>query len=79
VVLLRRLWRKSMEAVAAGKPPKTVALGENDVFKVDTYKGFAKPEEIELGPKNMPSSENGRGLIRDAQGNLVFIDNTTKG
>jgi nitrite reductase/ring-hydroxylating ferredoxin subunit len=79
VVLLRRLWRKSIEAVAAGKPPKMVALDENNVFKVDTYKGFARPDEIELGPKNMPSSEDGRGLIRDAQGKLVFTDNTAKG
>lgn len=77
VVMLRRIWRKSMQAVANGRKPKTISLNGNNLFKVDTYKGFAREAEIKLGPENMPSSENGRGLIRDAAGNLVFLDKTT--
>ncbi|MBA2689729.1 MAG: Rieske 2Fe-2S domain-containing protein [Burkholderiales bacterium] len=72
VALLRRIWRKSMDNVAKGKAPKTVATAADDVFEVDTFKGFAKTAEIQLGPRNMPSSEDGRGLIRDAKGHLVF-------
>jgi nitrite reductase/ring-hydroxylating ferredoxin subunit len=72
VVMLRRLWRKSMEAVAAGRDPFQVRVDENGVFKVDTYKGFAKAGDVKLGPDNMPTSENGRGLIRDKDGDLVF-------
>ncbi len=72
VVLLRRIWRKSMEAVARGDKPKQVVVDENSVVKVDTFKGFAHPDEIHLGPDNMPSSEDGRGLIRAKKGALVY-------
>jgi hypothetical protein len=72
VVLMRRIWRKCMENVAAGKLPKTVVTGEDGVFEVDTFKGFAKVSEVKVGPENMPSSRGGRGLIRDENGELVF-------
>jgi hypothetical protein len=72
VVLLRRIWRKSIDNVAAGKPPKPVATGADGVVEVDSFKGFADVSEIRLGPQNMPSSKDGRGLIRDENGELVF-------
>lgn len=72
VVLLRRLWRKSMDNVAQGKPPKTVSTDEHGVVEVDTYKGFANRADIHLGPENMPSSKGGQGLIRNQEGALVF-------
>jgi nitrite reductase/ring-hydroxylating ferredoxin subunit len=72
VVLLRRIWRKSMDNVAAGKPPKPVVTGTDGVFEVDSFKGFADVSEIRLGPQNMPSSKDGAGLIRDENGKLVF-------
>jgi phenylpropionate dioxygenase-like ring-hydroxylating dioxygenase large terminal subunit len=72
VALLRRIWRKSMESVANGKLPKSVATDQDGVIETDTFKGLANVAEIKLGPVNMPSSKEGRGLIRDAQGRLVF-------
>jgi nitrite reductase/ring-hydroxylating ferredoxin subunit len=72
VVMLRRLWRRSMEAVAQGREPFQIKVDENGIFKVDTFKGFAKASEMKLGPENMPSSEDGRGLIRDTSGKAVF-------
>ena len=33
---------------------------------------LARIGDIRLGPDNMPSSEDGRGLIRDQAGKLVF-------
>jgi len=72
VVLLRRIWRRGMEAVAAGERPKTLKTDGDGILRVDTFKGFAHPDEIRLGPENMPSSEDGRGLIRNDQGDLVF-------
>ncbi|MSQ73602.1 MAG: hypothetical protein EXR27_20355, partial [Betaproteobacteria bacterium] len=72
VVLLRRIWRKSMDNVAQGKPPKQLETDENGVIRVDTFKGVVNAGEIVLGPANMPDSRDGRGLIRDADGRLVF-------
>ncbi len=72
VALLRRIWRKSMDDVAAGKPAKPVLTNDRGVLEVDTFKGLAKTSEIVLSPQNMPSSEDGRGLIRDKEGRLVF-------
>jgi len=72
VALLRRIWRKSMDDVAKGKAPKAVITDSEGVVEVDTFKGFAKAGEIEIGPKNMPSSKGNQGLIRDEQGRLVF-------
>ncbi len=61
-----------MEAVAQGREPFQIKVDKNGIFKVDTFKGFAKASEMKLGPENMPSSEDGRGLIRDANGKAVF-------
>lgn len=72
VALLRKIWRKSMDDVAAGKPAKPVLTNDKGVLEVDTFKGLAKASEIVLSPQNMPSSEDGRGLIRDKEGRLVF-------
>ena len=72
IALFRRLFRKSMEDVASGGKGKPVLTNKDGIIEVDTFKGLAKTGDIVLGPKNMPSSEDGRGLIRDADGNLVF-------
>jgi hypothetical protein len=61
-----------MKAVARGDKLKQVAVDEDSVVKVDTFKGFVHPDEIHLGPDNMPSSEDGRGLIRNKKGALVY-------
>ena len=49
-----------------------VAAGVRAKLVADTFKGLARVGDIRLGPDNMPSSEDGRGLIRDGQGKLVF-------
>jgi hypothetical protein len=45
---------------------------ENGMLEVDTFHGHVKVGELKIGPENMPSSREGRGLIRDKKGNLVF-------
>jgi nitrite reductase/ring-hydroxylating ferredoxin subunit len=72
VALLRRIWRKSMDDVASGKRAKPLVTNNQGILEVDTFKGLAKKSDIVLGPKNMPSSHDGRGLIRDKDGRLVF-------
>jgi nitrite reductase/ring-hydroxylating ferredoxin subunit len=72
VALYRRLLRKSMADVDAGGRAKPVLTNKDGIIEVDTFKGLTKIDDIVLGPKNMPSSADGRGLIRDEQGNLVF-------
>lgn len=72
VALLRRIWRQSMNDVAAGKSAKMVMCSADGVVEVDTFKGVINAGDIRIGPENMPSSKDGRGLIRDAQGHLVF-------
>jgi hypothetical protein len=42
------------------------------MLEVDTFHGHVKLSELKIGPENMPSSTEGRGLIRDKSGNLVF-------
>jgi hypothetical protein len=61
-----------MQDVAAGKDPKGVVRQENGMLEVDTFHGHIKASELKIGPENMPSSTEGRGLIRDKRGNLVF-------
>jgi hypothetical protein len=61
-----------MQDVAAGKDPKGVSRQENGMLEVDTFHGHVKLSELKIGPENMPSSTEGRGLIRDKSGNLVF-------
>jgi hypothetical protein len=72
VIMLRRLWHQAMQDVAAGKDPKGVSRQENGMLEVDTFHGHVKLSELKIGPENMPSSTEGRGLIRDKSGNLVF-------
>jgi len=72
VVMLRRIWRQAIESVAAGKAPKPVAVRNDGVFEIDTFKGRVRTGELHLDRRNMPSSNNGGGLIRDPEGRLVF-------
>ena len=61
-----------MVDIAKGGKAKPVLTNENGIIEVDTFKGLSKIDKIILGPRNMPSSEEGRGLIRDENGELVF-------
>jgi hypothetical protein len=72
VIMMRRIWHKAMEDVADGKDPKGVDRGRKEMLEVDTFHGHVKASELRIGPENMPSSTEGRGLIRDKNGNLVF-------
>ena len=72
VVMLRRIWHKAMEDVASGKDPRGVDRRRNGMLEVDTFHGHIKASELKIGPENMPSSAEGRGLIRDQNGKLVF-------
>ena len=72
VVRLRRIFRKCMEDVAAGKKPKVIGLDGNGVVEADTFKGLVTVSQLKVGPENMPSSRDGRGLLRDASGKLAF-------
>ena len=72
VVMMRRIWHKAMEDVAQGKDPKGVMREDNGMLEVDTFHGHVKVDELKIGPENMPSSTDGRGLIRDPNGKLVF-------
>jgi hypothetical protein len=42
------------------------------MLEVDTFHGHVRVDELKIGPENMPPSTDGRGLIRDRNGNLVF-------
>ena len=72
VLMMRRIWHKAMEDVAQGKDPKGVLRNGNGMLEVDTFHGHVRVDELKIGPENMPSSMDGRGLIRDQNGNLVF-------
>lgn len=72
VAMLRRLYRNSMQAVANGGRPKPVVTNEDGIIELDTFKGTVRTADAKIGPENMPSSERGRGLIRDGEGRLVF-------
>jgi nitrite reductase/ring-hydroxylating ferredoxin subunit len=72
VIMMRRIWHKAMGDVAQGKDPKGVQREDNGMLEVDTFHGHVKVDELRIGPDNMPSSTDGRGLIRDRNGNLVF-------
>lgn len=72
VALLRRIFRKGLAAIEKGRMPKSIEADSDGVVRTDTFKGFLSPEEIVLGAENLPSSENGAGLIRDEAGALVF-------
>jgi hypothetical protein len=70
--MMRRIWHKAMDDVANGRVPKGVIREANGMLEVDTFHGHVKASEIRIGPENMPSSSEGRGLIRDKNGALVF-------
>jgi hypothetical protein len=70
--MMRRIWHKAMEDVANGKEPKGVDGWQKAMLEVDTFHGHVKATELKIGPENMPSSTEGRGLIRDQNGKLVF-------
>jgi hypothetical protein len=72
VVMMRRIWHKAMEDVANGKDPKGVDRRPKEMLEVDTFHGHVKVSELKIGPENMPPSTEGRGLIRDHNGKLVF-------
>ena len=72
VVMMRRIWHKAMEDVANGKDPKGVDRQQKGMLEVDTFHGHVRLNELKIGPENMPASTEGRGLIRDQNGNLVF-------
>lgn len=72
VVLVRKIWREAMEAVASGKDPKGVWREDKGMLEVDTFHGHVKLSDLRIGPENMPSSHGGKGLIRDKHGKLVF-------
>lgn len=72
VIMLRRLWHKAMEDVAKGEDPKGVLRQPQEILEVDTFHGHVNVKDLNIGPENMQSSMEGRGLIRDRDGNLVF-------
>lgn len=72
VILMRRIWHKAMDDVAQGRNPKGVLSEDREMLEVDTFHGHVSVDELKIGPENMPSSADGRGLIRDSQGKLVF-------
>jgi hypothetical protein len=61
-----------MEQVAADEQPKAILNNDQDVVEADTFKGLVTVDELKVGPENMPSSRDGRGLLRDATGKLLF-------
>lgn len=72
VIMMRRIWHKAMADVAEGRDPKGVERQPKAMLEVDTFHGHVNVQELSIGPQNMPSSMDGRGLIRDKDGNLVF-------
>ena len=72
VIMLRRLWHRAMADAAEGKDPKGVLREAKPMLEVDTFHGHVRASELKIGPQNMPSSQEGRGLLRDRDGHLVF-------
>ena len=70
--MLRRTWHQAMQDVANGKDAKGVIRQADGILDVDTFHGHVKASELKVGPENMSSSTEGRGLIRDQNGALVF-------
>jgi hypothetical protein len=61
-----------MQDVENGNDPKGVWRGDRGMLEVDTFHGHIPASQLEIGPRNLPSSLNGAGLIRDRSGKLVF-------
>jgi nitrite reductase/ring-hydroxylating ferredoxin subunit len=72
VIMMRRIWHKAMADVAEGRDPKGVERQPKAMLEVDTFHGHVNAKELNIGSQNMPSSRDGRGLIRDQDGKLVF-------
>jgi len=72
VLLLRKIWREAMQEVENGNDPKGVWREDRGMLEVDTFHGHIPASQLEIGPRNLPSSLNGAGLIRDRSGKLVF-------
>ncbi|MBM4260967.1 MAG: Rieske 2Fe-2S domain-containing protein [Deltaproteobacteria bacterium] len=72
VIMMRRLWHRAMADVAEGKDPRGVWRENKKMLEVDTFHGHVKASELKIAPENMPSSCDGRGLLRDQKGNLIF-------
>jgi phthalate 4,5-dioxygenase len=72
VVRFRRMFRNCLDEVAAGKKPKALLPNEHGILEADTFKGLVSIDELKIGPENMPSSRDGRGLLRDEAGKLAF-------
>jgi len=72
VVMLRRIWHKAMADVVEGREPKGAERQTKAMVEVDTFHGDVNVSELKIGPENMPSSCDGRGLIRDKDGRLIF-------
>jgi hypothetical protein len=72
VILLRKILRQAMEDAASGKRLKAGTDGKKEMLEVDTFHGHIQASELEFSSNNLPSSLDGRGLIRDSSGNLVF-------
>src|SRR5262249_50057703 len=71
-VMMRRIWHKAMGEGANGGDTKGGVRQPNGMVEVDTFHGHVKLSDLKIGPENMPSSTEGRGLIRDQSGKLVF-------
>ncbi|MDH3444340.1 MAG: Rieske 2Fe-2S domain-containing protein [Deltaproteobacteria bacterium] len=72
VIMLRRIWHKAMQDVAQGRDPKGVIRQDDGMIEVDTFHGHIKASDLKIGPDNLPSSTEGRGIIRDKEGKPVF-------
>ena len=72
VVMLRRIWHKAMADVAEGRTPKGAEPQAKTMVEVDTFHGHVNVNDLKISPQNMPSSRDGRGLIRDKDGRLIF-------
>ena len=72
VIMMRRIWHKAMERRRQWQGPQGSRSDAKGMLEVDTFHGHVKVSELKIGPENMPSSMDGRGLIRDQNGNLVF-------
>ena len=70
--MMRRIWHKAMADIAEGKDPKGVLREPKAMVEVDTFHGHVNVRDLKISPENMPSSRDGRGLIRDKNGKLVF-------
>jgi nitrite reductase/ring-hydroxylating ferredoxin subunit len=72
VILMRRIWHKAMLDTAEGRPPKGSRWPAEQMVEVDTVHGHITASELHVSAQNLPSSRDGRGLLRDKEGKLIF-------